>query len=514
MDLEQQRSIEGLAHADERGIAASRWHIIVLALLACQFVLAQVVTQPLFGDAPRNLHWGLLTAENPAFLLGAPDAYERNKGFAPDPPTLAARDLWRSPPSSLHRWWGPLAPLLFGMVWALTRSYVLLQLVIPLAGAGTVLLTYALARAMLGRKQALLAAAFLACFPLFREYSSTSYTEALSALVLTGALAAYWRGRPLLTMLGGALCGLTKLDLLLLYFGTVGVCALYVALRQRRAAHAEPGQDRRFRQLRYQALAIAGPALLVAPWMWTHYLAGGAGGPTRGLSGSLFVLIFPQMVELLFYIPWYGAIITIAAIVAAVAAGLRSQQLAGTAALLMCTWLGLGLLVMLVYAATPGAGNSPRVILPALPALAILFAGGFGALSAVWRRRIGFYLVVLFALINVVTLVYDARAGQLSAYAPVWNELRARPRGFVLTEAYWETILFTRQPATWFEFDETFQHNIMENSANFARYVQQNPIRYVILPAASGLASDDVRAFLDRHAKRADFGAFALYTLP
>jgi hypothetical protein len=83
----------------------------------------------------------------------------------------------------------------------------------------------------------------------------------------------------------------------------------------------------------------------------------------------------------------------------------------------------------------------------------------------------------------------------------------------VLTENYWETILFTRQPATWFEFDETFEHNIMTNAANFDRYVTQNPIRYVILPTESGLASPDVRAYLNTHAQRDVFGAYVLYSL-
>jgi hypothetical protein len=387
----------------------------------------------------------------------------------------------------------------------------------PLAGAATVLVTYALARSWLDRRAALLAAAFLACFPLFREYASTAYTEALSALVLAGALAAYWRGRTVLAVVGGALCALTKLDLLLLYFGTVSICAGYVALRGRGGA-APAGHTgsapTRFGRLGYQALVLLAPAVLAAPWIWTHYLGGGSGGPTRGLSGPLFMLIVPQMFELLFYIPWYGAALALAAIGAAVVAGLRAGALPRAAVVLLCAWLGLGVLALLIYAATPGAGNSPRVILPALPALAILFAAGFGQVPTAWRRRLGFFLVVLFAIINVATIAYNTRAGELRAYAPTWAELRSRPRGYVLTAAYWETILFSRQPATWFEFDTTFEHNIMQDADNFARYVAHNPIRYVVLPAEGGLASPQVRAYLDGHARRSDEGAYILYELP
>ncbi|MCG8347515.1 MAG: hypothetical protein MI924_07010 [Chloroflexales bacterium] len=74
-----------------------------------------------------------------------------------------------------------------------------------------------------------------------------------------------------------------------------------------------------------------------------------------------------------------------------------------------------------------------------------------------------------------------------------------------MTEQYWTTILFARQPATWFESDEVFEQNIMRNSANFARYV--------ILPQNGSFISDDVRAYLDTNAERVDAGATILYVL-
>jgi hypothetical protein len=463
----------------------------------------QLLTSPLYGDAPRNLHWGLLTAEQPRFLLGAVDPYERVKGFAPDPASLAPRGLYRNPPSTLHPWWGPVAPLLFALVWISTHSYTLLRLVVPLAGAGVVLLVYSMARYLFDSRRALIAAAFLACFPLFRDYASTAYTEALSTLALTAALLAYLRGRTLLTVLLGAVAALSKMDLLLLYFGVVGACAVYALLQRDRGLSPF-----------HHAAALLGPALLASPWVWTHYLHGGAGGPLRGPSPALFGIVAPQMLELLFYIPWYGEIITLAAIGVCVAVAVRARSIPPPTMVFLGSWLALGLMVLLVYAATPGAGNSPRVFLPALPPLALLFADGFTRLGAAWRRRIGFYLVVLFALLNIVVIGYYAVQGaELRGYAPVWEALRARPRGVVLTEKYWETILYTRQPATWFEADEVFQQNIMHNGANFARYVEQNPIRYVVLPTQGSLASDDVRAYLDAHAQRAVAGQYVVYTL-
>ena len=478
-------------------------HMLLLALLAGQFIIVQLLTAPLFGDAPRNLHWGILTAENPAFLAGAPDMYERIKGFPPASPGLAERDLWKNPPGSLHRWWGPLLPLLTGAVWLATHSYTAIQLIVPLAGAMTVLLSYALARNMLDKQRALLTALFLSCFPIFREYASTSYSEAFSACILTATLLMIWKRHYVLITIFTALTALTKMDLLVFIAGVGGISIIYDWFKGQR------------RQAALSVLAIVLGILLASFWIWDHYLGGGESGPTRGLSGGLFMLIMPQMLELLFYIPWYGACITLAAIGAAVFMAFKSHVFTQRALLFLGSWLLLGCIVLLVYAATPGAGNSPRVLIPALPPLAILFAGGFGALAAQWRRRIGFYLIVLFALIGLVVTVYNAASGaDMRSRSQLWQELRAQPQGYVLTDKYWETILFTRQKATWFEGDELFQHNIMHNSSNFEQYVRSNPIRYVVLPVQGDLASAEVRAYLEQHARRIQAGNFLLYVLP
>jgi hypothetical protein len=478
-----------------------RGHALVLALLAGQFALIQLATGMMHGDAPRNLHWGLLTVEQPRFLLDAPDLYERIKGFPPDPLSLASRDLYRNPPGALHPWWGPVAPLLWAAVWSATRSYTLLQLVIPLAAAGVVLLTYGLARDIYGRQRALIAAAFLACFPLFLDYAITSYSETLSALVLTGALLAFWRRRTVLAVLLGGLAAWSKMDLLLLYTGVVGACLLAMWWR------------REWTLGRWHTLiAFGAPVLLGLPWLWLHYL-GGAPGGQRGLSLSLFTIILPQMLELLFYIPWYGALIALAAVAAGIVAALRAP-IAPLTRVFLGSWLGLGLLVTLVYAATPGAGNSPRILIPALPAAAVLFAAGLPRLAVRWRRRIGFFLVVLFFAVDLILIGYAAYQGSIvRSYGPAWEVLRDQPRGFVLTDRYWEAILYARQPATWFEGDEVFQRNIMHNQEHFARYVTQNPIRYVVLPAEGDLAAPEVRAYLDSHAQPIAAGSYIVYNL-
>jgi len=310
----------------------------MLALLVGHFALVQLLAGAQFGDAPRNLHWGLLTWEQPGFLLGQPDRYERIKGFEPDPPGLAQRGLWADPQSGLHPWWGPVTPLLFAGIWGLFRSYTLLQLVIPAAAGAAVLLVYAAGRRMLGGGPALIAAAFLSGYPLFREYGTSAYNEALGALILTAALFAYLGGRTTAAVLCGTLAGLTKMDLFALYLGTVGVTLLFDRFAGQREL-----------PWRHHLFALLGPLLLAAPWVWLHYLDGGERGPTAPLSPDLFTIIFPMMLELTFYIPWYGALLVLGAIAAAVVAGLPARTLPPLVAVALATWLGLTLLVTLVY---------------------------------------------------------------------------------------------------------------------------------------------------------------------
>jgi len=485
---------------------------LLLTVLVGHFALVQLLTGVQFGDAPRNLHWGLLTWEQPSFLSGGLDTYERIKGFQPIPEDLAPRRLWANTYGGMHAWWGPVTPLLFAAVWGLTGSYTLLQLSIPLAAGATVLLTYGVGRRLIGHGPALTAALFLSCYPLFREYGTVAYNEALGALLLSAALFAYIGGRTAATVALGALAALTKMDLLALYLGTVGACMLF----DRRVG-------RRELPWRHHLAALVGPLLLAAPWVWLHYLGAGARGPTQPLSPQLFTIIFPMLIEQTFAIPWYGALLTLGVIGAVVAWGLRARAVPPLAAMLLGSWLGLALLVALIYCATPGAGNSPRVFIPALPALALLFGAGFGQLGVAWRRRSGFFLAVLFALVNGLMIWYNTGmyAAPLRAAAPAFAELRGREQGFVLTPLYWETILFTRQPATWFEGDPLFQERVMADPPTLARYLAAHPIRYVLLPAAGvtmGRSPTDpappaVRAYLDANAQRLDLGLYTLWVL-
>jgi hypothetical protein len=482
---------------------------LLLALLAGQFALVQLATGAQYGDAPRNLHWGILTWEQPAFLAGAPDTYQLIEGFPASDAAPGSERPGAGQFQSLHSWWGPVVPLLLAAVWGATGSYTALQLVVPLAAGATVLLTYAVGCRALGRGPALAAAAFLALYPLFREYGTVAYTEALGALLLSGALFAYLFGRTAAAAGLGALAALAKLDLFALYIGVVAICALYDRLTGRREL-----------PWRHHLVALAVPPALAAPWYWWHTLGGGQGAATGGFSPELFAFLFPQMVGLTFYLPWFLSAALLAVLAAIVAAGLRAGRVPRLMAVLLGSWLGLALLVLLVYCGTWGAGNSPRIFVPALPALALLVGAGFEALAPAWRRRAGLLLLVLFATINPYVIWYQAvNAGRpLRAAMPAFAALAEQERGFVLTPRYWETILYSRQRATWFEANPELRQLVLGDAAQFARYVEANPVRYVLLPAPAlerpeERVSPAVRAYLDAGGRRVPLGEYTLWEL-
>ena len=484
--------------------AILRSPMLLLGLLAAQFALAQLLTGVQFGDATRNMHWGLLTFENPAFLLGDVDRAERINGFPPDPASLGPNERWGNGYHSFHSWWGPVAPLIFATVWGITRSYTLLQLVVPVAGGITVILTFMIARDLLDQRRALLATVFLSCFPLFREYSSVSYIETLSALWITTAFLSYLRGRTATTVLFGTLATLSKMDMLAMYGGVIAVCAAWDVLRR----------EGRY-PLRHHIIALVIPLLLATPWIWFHTLNTGNRMPTEPLSAEIFGFLLPQLIEMTFYAPLSISLISLAVIGIVIAAGLHARAIPTLPTLLLGTWIGIGFLITLVYGATPGAGNSPRIIIPALPALAILFGAGMPALPSRLRSVISIYIIALFIAVNIKVIDYETTryGAQIRAAAPAFATLRESERGFVLTPLYWETILYTRQPATWFESDRTFEHNMMRNEINFAHYVESNPIRYVLLPRIGDIASPEVRAYLDTHARTINSGEMILYVL-
>jgi hypothetical protein len=449
----------------------------------------------------------MLTVENPAFLIGAIDPYEMIDGFVPDPSSLAPQGNARTDGSSFHPWWGPVPVVLNAIVWWLSGSRALMALVVPVISGATVLACYGLGSWLFDRRTGFWAAVFLGLFPLFYEHAIISYSEPVSMFFLLLALWSYLQGRTLLTILMGTVTLLCKLDMAFVYTGVIGISLLYRLRYQRNR-----------RSLTHTLLALLLPLSILAGWFWLRTGTPLPVSTGRGLSLDLFLYLAPQMLEMLFYIPWYGAVLTLAIIGLCATRGFTSPRLSGEQRIMLTGWIGLGLVVLLVYTATPGASNSPRVILPSVPGLALLFAEGWRTLPSQWARRVMFYLVVCFLAINSVITYYGVEQVRYSrTFTDVWQELQEQPQGFVLTNMYWMTLWQTRQPITWFEGDPTFQQNILHNRDNFARYTTQHPIRYVIVPRAGTAAaianpliqidtrqlySDDVLAYLQEYGQR------------
>jgi 4-amino-4-deoxy-L-arabinose transferase-like glycosyltransferase len=490
-----------------------------LTVLALQYALVQLVLGVQYGDAPRNLHWGLVVAENPAFLLHDVDPYERITGFVPDPPTLAPQGLARNEYSTYNVLWGPIPMLLMASVWWLTHSRLLVTLVVPAAAGATIVACYRLGLRLFDRRVAVLAAAFLAVFPLFYERAVVSYAEPISACFLLLSLAAYMRGRTLLAALCGLATILCKINMAPIYCGVIG-CSLLYRLRYRRDLPS----------LRHSLVTLALPMLALMGWYW---LRSGSPIPSTNNTFDLSQLQIQSlnMLQMLFYIPWYGALLTLAVIGVCAAGGLRSPRLGAEQRVILASWVVFGIVALVGYMATPGMDNSPRALLPSIPALALLFAEGWSRLPRAWARRAAFYLATLFVVVNVCVTYYSWEFVRYTrTFDGVWQVLREQPRGWVLTNMVWPTIWETRQPTTWFERDPQFQANILHDRANFVRYTSQHAIRYVVVPRAGTdaavakpfiqidtiqLYSDDVVEYLQGQAQRVAIPPYYdLYILP
>lgn len=486
-----------------------------LLLLCTQFAIVQLVLNVQYGDGARNLHWAMLVVEQPGYLVGAYDPYDMVAGFIPDPPSLAPLGLPQPHAGSFNRWWGPVPVLLAAGVWWLTGSLALMALVTPIAAGLTVLLVYTIGRRLFDRRAALMAAALTGLFPLFYEFAVISYSEAISALFLTLALWMYLRERTLPAVLFGSIALLCKINVAPIYCGAV-VVSLFYRFYMIRWGSRNSRAPAAF-ALRHSLAALLLPLIPLTIWFWATH---GSLTPSLGqrLSLDLFLSLLPQMLEMLFYIPWYGALLTLSVLAICVWVGLRSPRLAAEQRLVFGAWIVLGLGTLAVYTATPSASNSPRVVLPVMPALALLAGEGWSHLPRRWSNRTAVYLIGLFCVINLFISYYASETVRYDrTFTDVWSVLRQQPRGFVMTSHYWPTLVQTRQPVTWFESDRQFQRNILQNRDHFVAYVTRHPIRYIVVPRAgtaaaisypyiqvetTDLFSPEVLDYLDQNAQR------------
>jgi hypothetical protein len=510
------------------------WRCWLLAALALQYAVLQIATGVEYLDAQRNMQWGVYVLERPGFLLGAENVYDHVNGFPPPAPELAPAGKTSALGGPLSPWWGPAYLVLFAGVWGLTRSYLALQLIGPLAAGATVLLTYGFGKRFMSRSVGLVAAVLLALFPLYREHAVLALVEPISALLISLVLWAALERRPWLATLAGTLAMLGKPDMIVLYYGTLALAAGWGWLRS----------DHTF-AVRDMAICLLVPLVFVAPWFYFAFVAVQrpvtiGGGP----SWAVFSIVAPLMLEQFFTLRLGATLLLLGSLLGLAGLALATRRGAQPALYrVLLIWLGMGVVVLLGYSALPSASNNPRVMIPALPALCLLVADGLERLTARARRLALVTLVLVFVLLNAVGLWYQVlQAGALQARMPVWQILRAAPRGAVLSENYWEAALYARQPATWFEHDPAFERNIMQNGEHFERYMASAPIRYVVLPRdrlagpaylhtraaelyrrlplgreldwpTEPASSADVRGFLERHFPQQVVGDFVIFTL-
>jgi 4-amino-4-deoxy-L-arabinose transferase-like glycosyltransferase len=411
--------------------------------------------------------------------------------------------------------------MLMAAAWWLTGSLTILALVVPAAAGGAVLASFGLGRWLFDVRTGLLAAALVALTPLFYQSAVVSYSEAISTLFLVLALWMYMRERTILAVVLGSLALLCKMDMAVVYGGTVAASLLYRLLYQRER-----------RRITHSLLALLLPGLVLMGWYWLRTGSPLPTGTGRALSPEVFRLVAVDMVQNVFFVPWFIGLLLLGTIGYGAVRGLRSARLTTEQRVILASWAGLGLFVLLVYMFTPGASNTPRVLLPAWPALALLAVEGWQQFPARWRRRVFLYMGALCVVTSmaVVYFVFSHRPFQ-TVHADLWQELREQPQGWVVIYEPWQTLLHTRQPVTWFESDRQFQHNILHNRANFARYTEQNAIRYIPVPRqaaidvlsrspfhvipAHGLYSADVVHYLEDRAEHVALPPYYdLYIVP
>jgi len=509
-------------------------------LVASQYAGLQLLTGAEYFDAPRNLQWGIYLLEQPRFLLDTENSYDRVHGYLPSPPELAPFGYADGHSLPLHPWWGPVYLGLFAAVWGVTQSFTLLRLVVPVAAGATVLLTYLFGVRFFTERIGVTAALLLAFFPNYREMSTIAMVEPISALLLLGALWSLLDGRSWRAALFGILAALGKVDMIAIYLGMVVLMGLgaWWDTRQRVVGGWLP-------LLRPWLIALLVPLVIIGPWLIVIY--GIYGRPTTvagGPEGEMFTSMLPLMLQQIFTMESSLTLAGLVILFGLVITGLLRWQAANWPVVrALGVLVGLGLIVLLGYMMLPGASNNPRVFIPALPAFFLLVATGLVLVG----RRIQVYglalVLILYVCGNIAGVMYQIIEGRMNTgLQPVWAVLRNEAPGVVLTEHYWDVTLYARHPAAWFEMDIVFQHNILHNVVHFQAYLEQSPIRYVVLPQADSeyaalqqdplarmyvtlpfgralnwvpeqLVTPDVREYLTVNFPKRTVGAYEIYTI-
>jgi hypothetical protein len=457
-----------------RIVSHLNWQHLLLIGLSLQYIGLQLATRVQYYDAPRNLHWGLYLIEQPRYLIGTVDVYDHVLGFLPSPESLAPMGFATNQPPGMHPWWGPLYLLMIAVLWKLTRSYLIIQMVVPLASGGLIWLTYAFGKRYFDWKVGLLAASLLAIFPIFHENAVMAFFEPVSALLLLCTFWAYLSRRTLITTLLGSLLVLTKIDMIFLYFGTVvGMNALSLFFPQLRLPK---------RHVRFSLIV---PAILCLVWCYLRYVVGSSYSALDGvLNLAIFKYLLGQTIPQFFGM---GNVISVPVLVIlgcmVGVAVWRMRQAEEPVVWLLTVSFILDLVVLIVYLTLPVASNNPRIIIPTLPFLCIMVAIGLYRSHPRVREFFLSTIVVVFILGSFSGTLYQIIQGRLQdGRMAVWETLSREEPGVVMTEFPLECILYSRQPATWFFEDAEFQKNILYDLDNFQKYVTDNQVRYVVLP--------------------------------
>lgn len=332
-------------------------------------------------------------------------------------------------------WSPPLFHLASAFIYQISGNYAdtLVKFISPVFAALTLIFTFLAVRRLFGAKIGFYTLLFLAFIPLFMDYSVFSYVESMLAFFVVLSVYFAIRNNVILASLAAGLGILTKYNALFII-----PLLMYIAYRNRKNTYA----------LVKNIMIIAVlPLLIASPWLMRNWLILGNpvwpflnfifnGVPDSSFAGfhlerlvdiglaratylALFGVPNGDLNALFFFdIPYMWLLIAIWLIgtlifILPLAYIAKIKKIKNNG--LLSLWITSYILLFLLYVPNVGFGVA-RIVMPALPALAVIWAHGFSKILDNKYKKI-----ILLVFILVVSGFIFTEFAKITLAAREWN---------------------------------------------------------------------------------------------
>ncbi len=322
-------------------------------------------------------------------------------------------------------WAPPLFHLISGSAYSALNNTAAMKFISPIFAILTLIFTFFLAKRLFNTKIAFYTLIFLASIPLFIDYSVFSYVESVLLFFIVLSVYLAVKNRVILASIAAGLGILTKYNALFII-----PLLIYIIYKN------SPKKRIRVKNI---SIIILVPLIIASPWLMRNWII--LGNPIwpflnfifNGLQTSSYsalhlerlvhinMIIFTYLglfgipngnPENLFFfnIPFINVLITIWLIgtLILILPLIFSKKIKNKN--LLTIWITFYLILLLVYIANVGFGVT-RIILPAIPAIAMVWAHGFSKLLAKHKKLIS----ILFILIIIGFVAAEFAKISLSA---------------------------------------------------------------------------------------------------